>query len=507
MPAQQTRTLEYWLKLSAGALLLLYMLAVLAKENVADPDLWGYMAFGRLFWEGGRFPYQDVFAYVPTLDPWVYHEWLTGVLFYPLYRGLGEPGLLMVKYLFALGALGFIYLTARRRGADPWAAGIMAAVVAGGVAIGYATVTRAQVFTYFFFALSLYLLESARLSGRWRYLGPAVLVQVLWCNLHGGFVAGWGLLGLYAAGEFLSRRPCLPYVGALAAAVLITLINPYGPDYWSYMFRALTMPRPQVTEWASVYRVYQTGVANLSLLLYVGGLAAMGLLAFWQARRRELTAGLILLVTLALGLRHSRHLPFFFLAFGALVPVCLNMHIDYLKSRRLFQAGWPKPAKAAVLVALLAANLLLGYGLVSHNPLSLKIPAEPWARGFYYPVGAVDYIKEQGLAGRILSEFDWGEYLLWHLYPDSLVGFDGRYETVYPADVEHDFINFIYAQPGWRTFLEKYPPDLILLKRGKKIAGLMAQEPQWVEIYADQGSVLFKREGLPAPLPAAAKAP
>lgn len=47
------------------------MLALLAKNSIADPDLWGYLSFGHLFWQGHKFPYQDVFSYVPTLNPWV----------------------------------------------------------------------------------------------------------------------------------------------------------------------------------------------------------------------------------------------------------------------------------------------------------------------------------------------------------------------------------------------------------------------------------------------------
>ena len=35
--------------------------------TAADLDLWGYMAFGRLFWETGGFPHHDTSAYVPTL--------------------------------------------------------------------------------------------------------------------------------------------------------------------------------------------------------------------------------------------------------------------------------------------------------------------------------------------------------------------------------------------------------------------------------------------------------
>jgi hypothetical protein len=54
--------------------------------TTADPDLWGYMAFGRFFWETKHFPYQDTFAYVPTLKIWVYHEWLTGEFSTPYTR-------------------------------------------------------------------------------------------------------------------------------------------------------------------------------------------------------------------------------------------------------------------------------------------------------------------------------------------------------------------------------------------------------------------------------------
>jgi hypothetical protein len=223
----------------------------------------------------------------------------------------------------------------------------------------------------------------------------------------------------------------------------------------------------------------------------------VSLLAFWQARWREITASLVWAVTLTLGLKHTRHLPFFFLTFGALVPVCLHVNVEYLKSRGIFQKKWGKLGKALVLVLVLAINLLMGYRIVKEKPLSLHIPAAPGPEIFYYPVGAVDFIKKNGLGGRIVSQFEWGEYLIWELYPHGPVGFDGRYETVYPAEVEKVYTNFIYARPSWREFLVKYPPDMILLKSGVSIADLVRKEPGWRLIYADPGSVLFSRNGPP----------
>lgn len=80
---------EYWLKACVLSVLITYMLAVLSSLKAADPDLWGYLAIGRLFWQSKSFPYRDVFSYIPNLT-WVYHEWLTGVMFYPLYQTLGS---------------------------------------------------------------------------------------------------------------------------------------------------------------------------------------------------------------------------------------------------------------------------------------------------------------------------------------------------------------------------------------------------------------------------------
>jgi hypothetical protein len=110
-----SRNKEAVLKVLFGLLIILVALNTLAR-TVADPDLWGYMAFGRLFWETGRFPYQDIFAYVPTLKIWVYHEWLTGVLFFPIYRALGAAGLQLLKFTLGLTTVWFIYLTAGGEG-------------------------------------------------------------------------------------------------------------------------------------------------------------------------------------------------------------------------------------------------------------------------------------------------------------------------------------------------------------------------------------------------------
>ncbi|MBM4301448.1 MAG: hypothetical protein FJ121_07930 [Deltaproteobacteria bacterium] len=470
------------------------------RTTTADLDLWGYMAFGRLFWGQGPFPYLDVFAYVPTLKPWIYHEWLTGVIFYPLYQTLGAPGLQVLKYALGLATMGTIYLTARRRGADLLPTALILGFTVAGLSLGYSAV-RAQVFTYFFFALFLYLLETARLSANWRGLWLLAPIQIVWCNLHGGFLAGLGLILLYAVGELLSRRPFWPYLGWFVLAGLATLINPYGLQYWSYLALAVTMPRPEITEWVSIFAGYQHGILEGREFIHFLGLIAVALCLARLARWREITPALVLLFTLYLAVKHNRHRIFFTITFGAYMPVLLTAYFRDLSARPGFMAFLHRLGRRIPALMLILLTGFYAYKFASVNPLNLEVPSEPSLVSKnepYYPVGAIAYIEQRQLSGKLLVNFDWGEYCLWRLYPQCLVAIDGRYETVYPESVHKEYFDFLMGRKEWRNFLEHYPPDLILIDLRSRVYGLLSGDPEWRQVYADPGCALFRRRPKPA---------
>lgn len=476
------------------ALVIWYLLCILSKKRAADLDFWGYLAFGRLIWETGAFPYQDVYTYLPTRPLWVYHEWLTGMLYYPIYKWLGGWALQLLRLTLALATVGLLAAAARRRGAEFW--GIILAILAasGFLAFGYAPV-RAQIFTYFFFALTLYLLERARWEQKWQLLWWLVPVQLLWCNLHGGFLAGLGLIGLYAAGELLGRRPWWPYAACLLPATLITLINPYGWHYWIYLAEAITMPRPEITEWVSILGAW-TQKLHRPTVIYLVVLLVFTACLFYLTARPEPTASLALLVTLLAGVKHIRHLVFFYLLLAVYTAPLLSRYLQGMSRRpgwqrlRFWLLQSPRQPGRWILVGL---ALVFLWQLGRHPWWQLTVPACPQHRldQLYYPVGAVAWLKEQGYQGKLLTTYNWGEFLLWELYPAFRVGLDGRYETVYPAAVHRPYMNFLYACPGWEEFLASYPPDFILLEKQEKIAQLLQAHPAWQVLYQDEISIIL----------------
>ncbi|NPU85349.1 MAG: hypothetical protein HPY65_12805 [Syntrophaceae bacterium] len=457
-------------------------------NNTIDWDLWGYLAFGRLFWETGAFPYQDVFSYTPTKPLWVYHEWLTGIIFFPIYKNFGAAGLQLLKYLLGMVTVGLVCVTAVRRKATPFFV-FLALIVAGNlIKAGYSPV-RAQVFTYLFFVLTLYLLDQARAGKHWKYLWWLVPVELLWCNLHGGFVVGLSMIGIYTVGEAVSGRKYYPYAAILLAAALITLVNPYGCEYWRYMAGAVLMPRPEIGEWQNVFAtVFSDEYRSYGVQYTIVFLLSVPLV-FWYPKR-DLTTIIVLSATLIMGLLSIRNTVFFALAFAAFSPVIMKEFWEALKSDPKIIKRYSRFRMIGLMLIIVITSWTVGSSLfkfIVGSPLELRIYR------VYYPVGAVEMIQKNNLKGNILPWFEWGEYLIWTLYPDNRVSMDGRYETVYRDSVSTEYFNFIFARDNWRDFLEKYPHDMILVRSDSKIRVLLAAEPDWCLAYDGKDGVLFLR--------------
>jgi hypothetical protein len=476
------------------SILLVFLILLLRplKSTIADPDLWGYLSFGRLYWETGRFPYQDVFTYLPTLNPWVYHEWLTGIIYYAIYNGIGEAGLILLRYGVSFLTLILIYLIARKRGANRVSSFILLAYTSWFLRIGNGSVLRAAVFTYLFFALTLYLLENYRWTARVRYLWMLIPLQIFWCNLHGGFPAGLGLIALYGVGEALSGRSFRHYTLIFLLSVISTLVNPYGFQYWDYIYRAIAMPRPEIIEWASIFESYETNFLSSREVFYFLFIILAPIRWIQVVRWREITPIIILIFTLYLGITHIRHMVFFLIAAGAFLPAVAQQYFAQIKFHPLDIIFNFLKARAAVFSTPLLLVIMIPILFINPVSFSLKVPPLPADEHMYYPVGAIYYLHRNNISGNLLTEFGWGEYLIWTLNSNLRVGLDGRYETVYPDSVGKEYFDFIYGRD--ERFLDRYPHEMALLHPDTRGLKFLKKRREWHQIYADAGCVLLAYE-------------
>ncbi len=472
------------------------VLSLLRGSTIAEPDLWGYMTFGRLFWDSGTFPYQDMFTYLPTHDRWIYHEWLTGVILYPIYKFTGGFGLIVLRNLVALFTLVFLYLAARIRKSSRASALLWLVLVSAFLKIGFVSVLRAHAFTYLFTAVTLYLLERSRQKEQWFLLLTLVPIQIVWCNLHGGFLAGLGIIAIYIVGEAFSGRTWWPYLVVFLLSVLSTLINPYGVDYWTYLFYAVTLPRNDIPEWASIFTAYVRHDIPLGQVIWYAALGTLSLRILVKARWREMAPALILSGTFFLGIQHMRHQAFFPMLAAVYLPEPFQPYIDELQKKLANVRIWIKQKAPVDFVgsrrtASFLITILLFCVFLGSSPFSLRIPSEKSASDVYYPAAALEYIKKNYSSGNILTELTWGEYLIWNLGPRMKVGLDGRYETVYKDNVANEYIDYIKGKEN--GFLNAYAHDLVLFPPDYLSVTALRRSPDWKVAYEDIDSILFTK--------------
>ena len=78
----------------------------------------------------------------------------------------------------------------------------------------------------------------AAASGRVRLLWAIPPVVLVWANLHGGFLVGVGMLGLYGAAVLARWR--LGYAGAISGSQVA--VDPISALSLTYSSRSITAP-------------------------------------------------------------------------------------------------------------------------------------------------------------------------------------------------------------------------------------------------------------------------
>ncbi|MCA9134595.1 MAG: hypothetical protein KDA45_15615, partial [Planctomycetales bacterium] len=186
--------LAAWLLLAMAAGFLAYV----ARLHEITHDTFHEMSLFREALVQGEFPTVDLFAFTPTVNPSVHHEWGTGAVLYlaTVGSGLGLLGLSLLKLLLMAALWLLLYRVARLRGAHPYVFASLAFLTFPVLWVGFATV-RAQLFTLVFIAAQLWMQELDWRGRRaWILLWLGMLVA--WLNLHAGFVVGLGLIACHS---------------------------------------------------------------------------------------------------------------------------------------------------------------------------------------------------------------------------------------------------------------------------------------------------------------------
>jgi hypothetical protein len=493
--------------LAAFALVLGFALLTFSPL-IADPDLWGHVRFGQDLWQTGKVIRPDIYSYLAGEQPWINHEWLAEAIYAGLYAALGSPGLIALDIVLGLGIVALIYWHLLRRGVGPGGAGCIVAFFTLLLRPGVLNV-RPQVFTYLLFLLILLVIDAAE-RGALCWLWAVAPIIALWANLHGGVLAGvgifvlWGVVHLATAAwqarrfHVLLESPQPAIVASMIACGLALLLNPYGIGLITFLLRTATVPRPEIADWQPAKITDTWGQ------LYFAGLFFVLLGLVFSRRERKAALVAVAVCTGLLPLLSIRHTPLYAIA----APVLAGEHLADAAarlfsrqpfarlvsagSRALVAAGSARRDRWATIVALVALLAMACAAL----PRLGRIQVDPPVADF--PARAVGMLKASGVSGNMATEFNWGEYVLWHLGPQIKVSIDGRRETIYTHAIYRENLNFMWGQGNWDRLVDRPETELALVHRKRPVFDLMKQKPGWILVYQDALCALFAREGSPA---------
>jgi hypothetical protein len=493
-PARTAITISLLRYAPAMALLLV---AIANAQRLTDPDLWGHLRFGQAVLLGHHLVRADPYSYTALGQPWRNHEWLTEVLMALFYNHLGVIGLKLWKLSCVAATVGCLILAMAETGAS--AAIQLNLLMVAVVAVMPQIQFRPQLFTFALFAALLALLARHTYRGAAR-LWLVIPMMALWANLHGGFIAGLGVVGIYAAvtsaRDLFLRKSLAPALrlGLLTlAALLATLMTPYGADTWIAVLHALRNPvtRTAINDWQPLlfHLAKQWHQGPVGAIYYLCALILMAttLIAFALAPRLDdlpLTAVAVLMIVAAF--TAVRNMPLAVMA--CLLPAA--WHWSLAITRGAEPHNPEERSSANQFVVAIAAAFLFFYSGACSSRLETEQP---------YPASAVSFMQAHGLRGNILGDFGWGEYLIWHA-PESKVFIDGRYDTVFADKTIRDYVKLYFDLPGADRAISDYSHDFILLPPAAPIARKLGMKPGWKLIYRDDGAVLFARSGVAAAL-------
>jgi hypothetical protein len=97
----------------------------------------------------------------------------------------------------------------------------------------------------------------------------------------------------------------------------------------------------------------------------------------------------------------------------------------------------------------------------------------------------------QDPSARIFTHDEWGDYLIFSLYPKGRVFVDGR-SDYYGDDFETKCLDVLSVKADWEATLGRFGVDTILLPPDTPLAGALKENSRWHSVYNDGVAVIYR---------------
>ncbi len=493
-----------WITLFLGILLTDWRQSLISTDG--DP-CW-HWRLGNWMIEHHAIVRNDPFSHTQPGAPMITKEWLSEVVFAVAGRALGWNGIVLIAAVLIATTMGLLHWQLVAEGNDILVSTLLVLLAAMACLIHW--VARPHLYTLLcvvIFAWQLRWFDRDRLTAR-QLFTRLVPLTALWANLHGGFLSGFVLIGIYLLGNVVriitdeasarvALRRKIITLGTLAfACVLATLLNPNGWKLHQHLLTFLRTPYQAhfTSEWNSA-NFHFGGMRGFELQLLL-----LGFLLIVVRRPLATTDLLLLAFWLWSALYAMRNVPIF-------AVIATPIFAEHLSAafREAHETTWgrwfgriSKDAGAMNLAAggrsLVVALVIVMVAVLAKPVIAGGRPVlETQVLSSRFPSATVSYLRAhpEAVHGQMFNEDSWGGYFLLY-WPERKVFIDGR-DDFYNEAFLHEFVDVSQLRPSWESVLTKYHVGWTILPVQHPLNRILELSPQWTLAYSNQLTLVFTR--------------
>jgi hypothetical protein len=463
---------------------------------LGDADTGWHIRIGEFILDNFFIPDHDIFSYVTPPLPWTTAEWLSEVIMAVLHGAFGLNGV-VIFFAFLISLIYYLLFRMIRRYKGNILIDIFIILIVI-VSSMLHWLARPHIISAVLFLISYYILDNFQDNNNKNYLYLLPPIMLCWVNLHGAFISGFILIGIYLISNsiifFISngtkkeeskkKTKILSLIALLC--ILISFLNPHGYNIFVYPFKVLSNQylMDHIIEFLSP-NFHEFSVIPFRYLL----LLVITIIAITRNELKFTELFLILLFT-NMALYSARYI----LLFSVVVAPILSRHCKLLFKQLKGKAiNWLQK-KSEEIAAIDATSR--GYLWVI--PLALIFPLV-FGGGLDHrfddkkkPVAAVEFLKKEFLKGNMFNEYAFGGYIVYSAYPQYKVFIHGKIDWRGEEKFK-EYYKIALFESGWEDLIEKYNINWIIFDTDSALSRFLKERNDWRIIYTDKVASIFVR--------------
>ena len=446
---------------------------IAALRPIRNADVWMHLRVAGDIVATGEIPNTDLYSAVAAGRPHLTHEWLSALIFLGLFKLGGGEALSVFRASMMLAMMFLLWFSLEKRARSFILTAPLLALAA--YIILERVFVRPHIFTLLFLCIWIFCLEHWRRGRQLRYLIVLVPLQIIWANLHGGYMIALvlgvmmtgttALLALFpswSTGESYSGSDVAKLATLTVACLAASLINPHGLQLVKFSLNiglASDYIKQFVYEWGSpLADKYMRRAYGFEVVFSIAVLMWLGLTL--SVKRRPLVDAVFALFATVITLQAIRFVSFI----GILgFPITVRAWLAVADTRAGSLPVKRLPIFETALFALILTSTLI-YGFPYDKTTHRRIG---WGFGGRLPYKSVNFLIDQEYKGTIFNDYADGAYLLHHLAPRIRPVMDSRID-VYGSELTHEYFSSRDDPLKFFRYLNKYNVSLILLMQSKK---------------------------------------